>query len=159
MSTQHHIVPKLVRSKEQILQSYSDVFDGIGHLPGSPYHIQLDSSITPKQTPCQLIPIHLKEAFKQELDKILKAGVVKPVHQATLWINSFVLAEGKDNSGNLKLRICLDLTNLNKAIMHEPYPFMTPEDIAHLLVEACVMTICDCKKGCGHQQLDEASFF
>ena len=44
-------------------------------------------------------------------------------------------------------------------IVHEPYYFKTPEDIAHLLVEACVMTVCDCKKGYWHQQLDEASSF
>ena len=29
VSTQQHVVPKLVTSKQQILQSYSDVFDGI----------------------------------------------------------------------------------------------------------------------------------
>ena len=40
--------------------------------------------------------------------------------------------------------------------MREPYHFRTPEDIAHLLAEACVMTVCDCKKGYWHQKLDEA---
>ena len=37
---QKQLVPKLVTSKEQILQSYPDVFEGIGCFPGSPYHIQ-----------------------------------------------------------------------------------------------------------------------
>ena len=83
--------------------------------------------------------MHLTEPFKQEIDKILQAGVLKPVHQATLWINSFVLVDGKHKLGNLKLRICLDPTNLNKAIVHEPYHFKTPEDIAHLLAEACII--------------------
>ena len=67
--------------------------------------------------------------------------------------------EEKDKLGNLKLRICLDPNNLNKAIVHEPYHFKTPEDIAHLLAEACVITVCDCRKGYWHQQLDEASSF
>ena len=151
VSTQQCVVPELGTSKEQILQSYSDVLDGIGCFPGPPYYIQLDPSITPKQTPCQPIPVCLKEAFKQEIDKMLKAGVLKPVNQATPWINSFVLVEGKDKFGNLKLRICLDPTNLNKAIVCEPYHFKTPEDIAHLLAEACIVTFCDCKKGYWHQ--------
>ena len=43
--------------------------------------------------------------------------------------------------------------------MHEPYHFKTTEDIAHLLAEACVITVCDCRKGYWHQQLDEASSF
>ena len=67
--------------------------------------------------------------------------------------------EGKDKLGKLKLRICLDPTNLNKAIVHEPYHFKTPEDIAHLLAEAGIITVCDCRKGFWHQQLDEASSF
>ena len=33
------------------LQSYHDVFNGIGCFQGSPYHIQLDPNVTPKQTP------------------------------------------------------------------------------------------------------------
>ena len=61
--------------------------------------------------------------------------------------------------GNLKLRICLDPTNLNKAIVHEPYHFKTPEDIAHLLAEAFIITFCDFRKDFWHQQLDEASSF
>ena len=90
---------------------------------------------------------------------MLKVGVLKPVHQATPWINSSVLVEGKDKLGKLKLRICLDPTNLNKSIVHEPYHFKTPEDIAHLLAEACIITVCDCRKGFWHQHLDEASSF
>ena len=111
------LIPKLATKREQILQSYPDVFEGIGCFPDPPYHIQLDQSITPKQTPCRPIPVHLKEAFQQEIDKMMKVGVLKPVYEAIPWINSFVLVEGRDELGNLKLRICLDPTNLNKVII------------------------------------------
>ena len=90
---------------------------------------------------------------------MLQAGVLKTVHQATPWINSFVIVEGKDMLGNLKLKICLDPTNLNKAIVCKPYHFNTLEDIAHLLEEACVITVCDCRKSYWYQQLDEVSSF
>ena len=59
MPRQKYAVPKLVTSNEQILHEYPDVFEGIGSFPGPPYHIQLDASVTPKQTPCHPIPIHL----------------------------------------------------------------------------------------------------
>ena len=107
-------VPKLVTSKEQILSYYPDVVEGIGRFSGPPYHIQLDPSVTPKETPFHSIPVHLKEAFQQEVNKMLYVGVLKPVYEATPWINSLVLVEGKDKSGILKLRICLDPTNLTK---------------------------------------------
>ena len=101
-------VPKLITSKEMILCEYPDVFEGIDKFPGPDYHIQFDPSIPPKQTPWQPIPIHLKEKFQQEINKMLHAGVLAPVHEATPWINSFVLVESKDKLGNLKLCICLD---------------------------------------------------
>ena len=45
-------VPRLITSKEMILCEYPDVFEGIGKFLGPDYHIQVDSSIPPKQTPC-----------------------------------------------------------------------------------------------------------
>ena len=90
---------------------------------------------------------------------MLQAGVLKPVTEAIPWINSFVLIKSKDKLGNVKLCICLDATNLNKAIIHEPYHFKMPDDIAHLIADACIMTVCDCRKGYWHQELDESSSF
>ena len=73
--------------------------------------------------------------------------------------NSFLFVEGKEKLGTPKLCICLNLTYLNKAIMHEPYHFKTPEDITHLIANSCIMMVHDCKKGYWHQELDEASLF
>ena len=56
--------PLKVHSSIQILSTYPDVFEGISKFPGQPYHIQVDPNVTPKQTPCRLLPVHLKEAFK-----------------------------------------------------------------------------------------------
>ena len=138
---------------------FPDVFEGIGKFPGKPYTIQLDPKVPPKQTPCRPVTIHLKEAFKIEIDKMLNAGVLKPVHEATLWINSFVLVKGIIIQGKPNLQICLDPPNLNKAIIRELYHFKTPEDISHLLADSTVMTVLDCKKGYWHQELDKASSY
>ena len=150
---------QLITKKEQIMARFPDVFKGIGKFPGEPYKIQLDPKVPPKQTPCRPVLIHLKEAFKAEIDKMLKAGVLKPIQEATPWINSFVLVEGNDQQGKPKLRICLDPTNLNKAIVQEPYHFKTPKDISHLLANATMLMVLDCKKGYWHQELDEASSY
>ena len=93
---------QLITRKEQILTRFPDVFEGIGKSPGKPYEIQLDPKVPPKQTPCRPISIHLKDTFKQEIDRMLKAGVLKPVQEATPWINSFVLVEGTDKKGKPK---------------------------------------------------------
>ena len=52
VSNSKGMVSKPITSKEQILVTYADVFDGIGHFCGPPYHIQVGPSVSPKQTPC-----------------------------------------------------------------------------------------------------------
>ena len=51
-----------------------------------------------------------------------------------------MLVEGKVKLGNLKLRICLDPTSLNKVIVRELYQLKTPEDIAPLFADAFIMS-------------------
>ena len=55
----------VITSKEQILSKYPHIFEGIGRFPSPLYHTQVEPNITPKQIPCQLVPIHLKEAYKK----------------------------------------------------------------------------------------------
>ena len=87
----------IITTQDQILQEYSEVFEGIGKFLGPPYHIRVDPKVSPKQTPCQPIPIHLKDAFQKEFNQMLQADVLLPVTEATLWINSFVLVEKRGN--------------------------------------------------------------
>ena len=55
----------LVTSKEQILSSYPDIFEGISRFLGPLYHIQIDPNITLKQTPCRPVPVHLKKSVQE----------------------------------------------------------------------------------------------
>ena len=81
---------RIVKLKEQIQEQYPKFFTSIGQFPGEPYHIHVNPSITPKQTPCRPIPLHLKQTFRQEIEKMLATRVIKPVHEATQWINIWV---------------------------------------------------------------------
>ena len=132
VSNHKDMVPNIITSKEQILATYSDVFDGIGCFPGPPYHIQVNPSVTPKQIPCQPVQVHLKESFKNEIDKDLTNWSVEACSPSYTLDQQFCLSGG-NKLGNLKLRICLDPANLNKAIVWEPYHFKTTEDIANCL--------------------------
>ena len=62
---------------------------------------------------------------------MLDVGIITEVHEATPWINSFVIVETVED-GKKKLRICLDPKPLNKAIMHEPYITCTPDNVYHM---------------------------
>ena len=58
---------------------------------------------------------------------------MKPVDHAIPWINNFVIFNKKqlDQHHKSQLYICLDPSNLNKAIAREPFYCTTPCDIFH----------------------------
>ena len=132
-------------SLDQIKLQYKDIFEGIGTFPGKPYHINTDPSIPPKHLPCRPVPIHQQDEFKKQLNEMLDAGIIAEVHEATPWLNSFVIVETVKD-GKRKLQICLDPKSLNKAIMHEPYITRTPDDVYHKLANAKYITVIDFKK-------------
>ena len=63
----------------------------------------------------------------------------------------------KKDSNNL--RICLDPTDLNRAIQRENYPLSTIEDVATRLHGAKVFSLLDVRSGFWHVMLDEPSSY
>ncbi|KAK4408079.1 Transposon Ty3-G Gag-Pol polyprotein [Sesamum angolense] len=57
------------------------------------------------------------QAIKKEVDKMLKAGYIRPV-QYPEWLANVVLVP----KANGKWRLCIDFTNLNKACPKDPFP-------------------------------------
>ena len=66
----------LPTTKEYILHKYADVFKGVGTLTGSPYHIKLKDSYKPVQHPPRSVPLGMQSAYKAELDRPVKKGIV-----------------------------------------------------------------------------------
>ena len=54
-----------------------------------------------------------------------KRGVIKKVDEATEWVNSMTVTE----KTNGQIRVCLDPTDLNKAIIREHAPLPSHEEI------------------------------
>ena len=112
-------------TKECILHEYADVFKGVGTLPGGPYHIKLKDSYKPVQHPPRSVPLGMQSAYKAELDRLVKEGIITEVHEHTEWINSIVPVMKEDSS----LRLCLDPKDLNKAIKRNQWYARTLDDI------------------------------
>ena len=77
-----------------------------------PYHIKLKDSYKPVQHPPRPAPLGMQPAYKAELDRLVKEGIITKVHGHKEWINSMVPVMKEDGS----LGLCLDPKNLNKAI-------------------------------------------
>ena len=66
----------LPTTKEYILHEYADVFKGVGTLLGGPYHIKLKDSYKPVQHPPRSVPLGMQSAYKAELDRLVKEGII-----------------------------------------------------------------------------------
>ena len=140
----------LPSTKEYILHEYADVFRGIGTFPGGPYHIKLKDSYKPVQHPPRSVPLGMQSAYKAELDRLVKEGIITEVHDHTEWINSIVPVVKEDGS----LRLCLDPKDLNKAIERNQWYARTLYDILPEPVQSKYFTIKDATSGFWHVSLD-----
>ena len=147
-------VSRLPLTKQDILSQYCICFEGIGHFPGDPYKFHLKPEHKPAQHAPRKVPIHLETAFKEEIESLVKQGILEEVKEHTDWVNSYVIVEkdtGNHHSPNhtvkKKLRICLDPMDLNKALEMEPYHTRSVYEITAKLQGMTVFTIVDFKKG------------
>ena len=140
----------LPTTKEYILHEYAYVFKGVGTLPGGPYHIKLKDSYKPVQHPPRSVPLGMQYAYKAELERLVKEGIITEVHEHTEWINSIV-PEMKEDS---ILRLCLDPKDLNKAIKRNQWYARTLDDILPELGQSKYFTVKDATSGFLHIPLN-----
>lgn len=137
-------------TKEFILHEYKDVFDGIGRLPGPKYHIQLKEGYEAVQHRSRVVPHALRQAYKEQLDKLVQDGIITPVTEYTEWVNSIVPVTKSDGS----LRLCLDPKDLNKALKRTPHHARTVDEILPELANCKFFTLCDAASAYWHMELD-----
>ena len=120
-------VNRLPLTKQDFLSHYSGCFEGIGHFSGELYKFHLKPEHKPARHAPKKVPIHLETAFKEEIESLVKLGILKEVKEHSDWVNSYVIVEkdtGSHHSPNntIKkiLRICLDPGDLNEALEREP---------------------------------------
>ena len=147
-------VNRLPLMKQDILSHYSSCFEGIGHFAGELYKFCLKPEHKLARHAPRKVPIHLEDAFKEEIKSLVELGILEEVKEHTDWVNSCVIVEkdsGNQHSPNhtvkRKLRICLDPRNLNEALERELYHTCSVDEITAKLEGMKVFTIVDFRKG------------
>ena len=102
--------------QQTFLSEYYDCFGQLGLLLEK-YHIRVNTDISPVIHSARRINLALRDKVDTELDKMLILGITVPVNEPTEWVNQLVVTE----KPNRKLRICLDSSDLNEAILRERY--------------------------------------
>ena len=75
-------------TKQKILDVYADVFEGLGTFPGEPYKFKLKENYVPARHTPRKVPIHLQDDFHEEINDLVKQGVLEKVEHSTEWVNS-----------------------------------------------------------------------
>ena len=145
-----------IQDKADLRKMYPECFDPSDkYWKDYQYDIKIDPDIEPKIHPPRRIPLELKSKFKAKLDEMVDRGILAKVNTPTKWVSS-VLLRTKPNGD---LRVCLDPTDLNKAIMRDHHPIPVVDDIIPELGNSDVFTKLDLKDGYWHVKLTEQSSF
>ena len=143
-------------SCREIVHKYADVFGkDIGCLPGE-YDIKVDESFPPVIHAPRSVPSALRDKVKDELHQMEQIGILAKVTEPTPWVNSMVVVSKKDNN---RVRICIDPSDLNKAILREHYPMNTIDDIATRLSGSKYFTTLDANMGYFQIKLTDKSSY
>lgn len=108
-----------------LLKNYQDVFDGkLKVYPDELIHLDIDPTIQPHRSRAYPIPRSQLRIFKQELDRLVKIGVLSPCGRST-WISGSFIIPKKDKT----VRWISDFRALNKALKRKVYPIPRIQDI------------------------------
>lgn len=124
-------------------EEFPQLFQGLGKLAKS-YHITLDPEVKPvcTYTP-RKIPHPLQPKVEEEINDMLRKGVISPVTEPTNWCSGIVAVPKPNGS----VRICVDLTQLNRAVKREPHPMFSVEESLAKLSGSKIFSKLDARSG------------
>ena len=123
------------KTMEDLKKLCPNSFDRLGSLKGA-YNIRVDPTVKPATHARRKVPIESKEAIDKELDYLIEEEIITEQVEPMPWVSSVTFPR----KPNGEVRVCLDPSNLNKAIIREHHKPMTVEEIAHELAGATVYT-------------------
>lgn len=89
------------------------------------------------------LPLPLREPLREELDRMVKAGIIDKQDQPTDWVSPLVSIRKKDG----KQRLCMDPRKINNCLKSEHYEMLRREDIESELAGARFFTRLDANSG------------
>ena len=149
-------VTDLPLTQVKVESTYADVFQGLGKFPGVPYKLRLKPDAVPAKHRPRRVPVHLQDAFHEEIERLVKIDVLEKVTEPTEWVNSFVIVEKVIDSSNAhspnhvikkSIRLCIDPKDLNEGLEREPYYSRSIDELISMFAGAKVFTIVDMDKG------------
>ncbi|XP_045023114.1 uncharacterized protein K02A2.6-like isoform X4 [Daphnia magna] len=123
----HSITVSPPQLQPPIVKEFADVFNGIGKLPIE-HEIRLATGpnhVDPVVSAAGRVPFSLEKKVFDKLDQMVADNIIAPVVEPTEWV-SRMLVVGKPDGD---VRICLDPSDLNKAIQRQHFMVPTVEQL------------------------------
>ncbi|KAL5264194.1 hypothetical protein ACHWQZ_G005321 [Mnemiopsis leidyi] len=141
---------------DELCKKFKDVFcnQEVGCI-SQPYDIKLSDNAAPAVHAPRKTPFTLTDKVVTELHRMEKLNVLKKVDEATEWVNSMTVTEKPGG----QIRICIDPTDLNRAIIREHSPHPSEEEIMTRLSGSTIFSKLDAKDGYWHVPLTERSSY
>jgi len=136
------------------LDEFSTLLKEFGRLKGFRHKPEVDPKITSVQQKLWHPPIALREAISTELLCMEREDIIERIESST-WMSNLVVARKKD--GNI--RLCVNLEEVNKAVISTRYPSPTMDELASTLAGAKVFSKIDLKWGYLQMPLAESCRF
>ena len=149
-------IADLPLTQDKVESTYADVFQGLGKFPGDPYKLRLKPDAVPAKHRPRRVPVHLQDAFHEEVERLVKIDVLEKVTEPTEWVDSFVIVEKVIDSSNAhspnhsikkSIRLCIDPKDVNEALEREPYYSRSIDELISMFAGAKMFTIVDMDKG------------
>ena len=139
--------------RTDIVEQYPKLFKGLGEIEGE-YEIKLNENSKPfALTVPRKVPLPLLSKTKQEIDRMLKIGVIRKVNEPTDWCAPMVVVPKQ----NGQVRICVDLTKLNVNIKREVHPLPSVKLTLGKLGNSKVFSKLDANSAFWQRKLSEES--
>ena len=147
------VEPFTRNTSDCVKHKYPKLFSGLGKLSGQ-YNICLREEAKPFCiTAPRRIPLPLLKKTEEEIQRMVNSKVIVPIEEPTDWCAPIVVVPKP--SGNV--RICVDLTKLNKAVKREVYEMPKVETTLGSIAEGTVYSKLDANSGFHQIELDPAS--
>ncbi|KAI9565072.1 putative uncharacterized protein K02A2.6-like [Daphnia sinensis] len=140
-----------------VVTEFLDVFTGLGKLPIE-HVIKLSTgsnAVEPVVSPAGRIPFRLEEPVYRKLDQMVADGIIAPVSEPTDWVSRMMVVSKPDGD----VRICIDPSGLNKAVLRQHYSIPTVEQLFAKIGRAKFFCSLDAAQGFYQIPLSEESSY
>ena len=122
---QKHLTKDQQDDLAKLFSKYKRLFSGeLGKYEGKKVHLEVENGARPTHAKPYSIPHTQMDLFKEELMRLVKIGVLRPIG-ATQWASPTFIRPKKDN----RIRWLSDFCELNKVLKRRVYPLPNIHDV------------------------------